>query len=156
MIIPDNLQTWIQQQSVPLLVILGCLVGGFLLLYISARRRRTALVKNRVGVTEQSFTRHMAAYDFDPFISKETYRYLQQVQLVDFPILPGDSLDEDLGLDSDDVKESVRDLLRVTGREFRPGILIAPIITVEDLVRYLQASPRSGETEMDLQQAAAS
>lgn len=145
MIPPYTPLIWIQEQSIPLLIILGCMVGGFLLLYISARRRRFEMTKNRVGVTEQSFVRHMAAYDFDPFIAKETYRYLQQVQLVDFPILPGDSLDEDLGLDQDDIKESVRDLLRATGREFRPGILTSPIVTVEDIVRYLQASPRAGE-----------
>jgi hypothetical protein len=152
-ITPYTFSIWVQEQAVPLLIIFSCLVGGFLLLYISARRRRSEMVKNRVGVTEQSFVRHMAAYDFDPFLSKETYRYLQQVQLVDFPLLPGDSLDEDLGLDPDDVKESVRDLLRATGREFRPGILSSPIITVEDLVRYLQASPRSGEARELVSQA---
>lgn len=146
MITPYTFSIWIQEQAIPLLVILGCLIGGFLLLYISARRRRQEMAKNRVGVTEQSFVRHMVTYDFDPMIARETYRYLQQVQLVDFPILPGDSLDEDLGLDQDDVKESVRDLLRVTGREFRPGILTSPIVTVEDIVRYLQASPRADES----------
>jgi hypothetical protein len=66
--------------------------------------------------------------------------------IVDFPILPSDALDEDPGLDSEDVKEAVRDLLIRTGREFRPGILTAPMVTVEDLVRYLQASPRMEET----------
>jgi len=121
-------------------------MAGFLILYLSARRRRTEMVRDRAGITEKSFVSHMAAYDFDTNISANTYQYLQEVQLVDFPILPSDALDEDLGLDSEDVKETVRDLLTRTGRAFRPGILTAPIVTVEDLVRYLQASPRQEES----------
>jgi hypothetical protein len=116
------------------------------MLCISAWRRRSELVRGRAGVTEKSFVGHMAVYDFDTDISANTYRYLQEVRLVDFPILPSDALNEDLGLDSDDVKETVRDLLIRTGRAFRPGILAAPIVTVEDLVRYLQASPLQEET----------
>ncbi len=149
----DRLSIWLQDQAVPLAIIFACLLAGFVILYLSAHRRRSSMVRNRAGVTEQSFVRHLAAYDFDPMISKEAYRYLQQIQLVDFPILPSDALDEDLGLDSDDLKESVRDLLQITGREFRPGLLTAPIVTVEDLVRYLQASPRSGEAVQRVSQA---
>jgi hypothetical protein len=146
LVTPNTFQLWLGEQSVPLAIIFGCLLAGFLLLYMSARRRRSELVRDRAGITEKSFVSHMAAYDFDTNISANTYQYLQEVQLVDFPILPSDALDEDLGLDSDDVKETVRDLLIRTGRSFRPGILTAPIVTVEDLVRYLQASPRMEET----------
>jgi hypothetical protein len=61
---------------------------------------------------------------------------------VAFPIDPRDDLDRDLGLDGEDVKLTVRDLLAETGREYLPGQLNSPLVTVVDLVRYIQASPR--------------
>jgi len=70
------------------------------------------------------------------------YRYLQEQQNVAFPIEPLDDLDHDLGLDSEDLEQTIRELLRQTGRENMPGLLSSPLVTVEDLVRYLQASPR--------------
>jgi len=70
------------------------------------------------------------------------YRYLQERQRVNFPILPGDQLDEDLGLDSEDITQTVREMTANLGRQFNPGLLHKPLVTVEDLVRMLQASPR--------------
>jgi len=32
--------------------------------------------------------------------------------------------------------------LAETGREYLPGLLDSPLVTVVDLVRYIQASPR--------------
>ena len=59
-----------------------------------------------------------------------------------FPIEPGDDLDHDLGLDGEELKRTVRDLLAETGREYLPGLLDSPLVTVVDLVRYIQVCPR--------------
>jgi hypothetical protein len=110
--------------------------------YLSAQSRRSSLTRDRSGLTADTFAESLAAYGFDPEIARTAYVYLQQVQQVAFPIDPRDDLDRDLGLDGEDVKLTVRDLLAETGREYLPGLLNSPLVTVVDLVRYIQASPR--------------
>ena len=93
-------------------------------------------------MSETTFTKHLQVYGFDPAITGAAYRYLQEVQLVQFPILAGDDLVEDLGLDNDDVEQTVTELTEALKRELTPGLRHTPLVTVEDLVRLLQASPR--------------
>jgi hypothetical protein len=116
--------------------------ASVLLLRLSAWSRERSLRRRRVGLSQQSFTARLQQYGFDPVITGSTYRYLQEVQLVSFPILPTDKLDEDLGLNADDVEQVVRDLSIALRREFSPGLWTRPLVTVEDLIRLLQASPR--------------
>ncbi|RXH58844.1 hypothetical protein [Granulicella sibirica] len=139
---PDTFQLWISAQTIPLAILATLLAAGFLLLYLSALRRRRALIRERAGHTEEGFVRHLATFGFDPAIARSTYRYLQDVQNVHFPILLHDALDEDLGLGTEDVDESRKDLLAANQRELRPGLRHEPLITVEDLIRFIQASPR--------------
>jgi hypothetical protein len=146
MVTPDTLSLWLKEQSWPLAIIAVLVLGAFLTLKYSARRRREVMNRERSGVTEETFVDHLAQYHFDPVITGTTYRYLQEAQLVPFPILPGDALDEDLGLDSEDVEQSVSELLASLNREEAPGLRHEPLVTVEDLVRHLQASPRKAQS----------
>jgi len=141
---PDSLTVWLKDQSWPIAVILGLIVLTFLVLKFSAARRHKALASQREGVSEDSFVAHLQKYGFDPKITGAAYRYLQEVQRVKFPILPGDALDEDLGLDTEDIDQTISELTEALGRDRSPGLRHTPIVTVEDLVRLLQASPRSG------------
>jgi len=140
-----TLEQWLGEQVVPLFFIGFALLMGLAFLYFSAQSRRAALVRDRSGRTEDTFAEFLAGYGFDPAIARAAYRYLQDVQGVNFPIVPMDDLDRDLGLDDDEVKQAVRDLLAATGREYLPGLLESPLVTVVDLVRYIQASPRRVE-----------
>jgi hypothetical protein len=128
--------------AVPLVCIGFALLVGFAILHVSAQRRRTSLVRNRWRRTENTFVYEMAGWGFDQEIARTTYRYLQERQNVGFPIEPMDDLDRDLGLGSEDLEQTVRELLRETGRAHVPGLLYSPLVTVVDLVRYVQASPR--------------
>jgi acyl carrier protein len=145
MVTPDTLTIWLREQAWPIGIILGAILLAFLVLKISASRRRDVLARERQGITESTFAEHLQRYGFDPVIAAATYRYLQEVQLVKFPILPGDQLDEDLGLDSEDISQTVREMTNALGRQYNPGLLHKPLVTVEDLVRMLQASPRRAE-----------
>ena len=147
MITPDTLSIWIKEQAWPIAIVLICAGLAFALLKYSAKRRVEKLLKEREGVTEQTFTEHLERYGFDAVITSATYRYLQEVQLVQFPIVPGDALDEDLGMDSEDVDQTVRELSVALHREQTPGLRYAPLVTVEDLVRLLQASPRLKQSQ---------
>jgi hypothetical protein len=140
-----TLEQWLGEQMVPLVFIGFAVLMGLVFLYFSAQSRRAALVRDRSGRTEETFAEYLAAYGFDPGIARTTYRYLQRVRGVPFPIVPKDDLDRDLGLDDEEVKQSVRDLLDETGREYLPGLMGSPLVTVVDLVRYIQASPRRVE-----------
>ena len=115
---------------------------GIAMVYLSAKSRRSSLVRDRSGRTEETFAEYLAGYGFDPEISRVTYRYLQRVQKVAFPIEPSDDLDRNLGLDGEEIEQTVRDLLAETGRSYLPGLLDSPLVTVVDLVRHIQASPR--------------
>ena len=137
-----TLQQWLGEQIVPVFLIGFAILMGFAMVYISARNRRSSLARDRSGRTEDTFAEYLAAYGFDPYIARTTYRYLQQTQNVAFPIEPQDDLDRVLGLDEEEVKTTVRDLLDETGREYLPGLLDSPLVTVVDVVRYIQASPR--------------
>jgi len=139
---PFTVQQWLGEQFVPLLLIgLGILIG-FTVLYLSAKSRHSSLARDRSGRTEETFAEYLAEYGFDPEIARATYRYLQEQQKVAFPIEPLDDLDRDLGLDSEDLRETIRGLLAETGRSYLPGLLDSPLGTVADLVRTIQASPR--------------
>ena len=96
----------------------------------------------RSHVNEDTFVNSLIGYGFDPMIARTTYRYLQEKQNVSFPIESSDLLDEDLGLDLADLDQSVNEILTLTGRLHQPGLRHQPIVTVEDLVRFVQASPR--------------
>lgn len=126
----------------PLFFIGFAVLMGFAMVYLSAKSRRSSLVRDRSGRTEETFAESLAVYGFDPEIARTTYRYLQERQKVTFPIEPMDDLDRDLGLDGEDLNRTVRDLLAETGREYLPGMLDSPLVTVVDVVRYIQASPR--------------
>ncbi|HEV2618309.1 MAG TPA: hypothetical protein VGU23_00025 [Acidobacteriaceae bacterium] len=140
-----NLGRWMGEQAVPLFFLGFALLMGLALLYFSAQSRQAALVRDRSGRSEETFVEYLAAYGFDPEIARATYRYLQRVHEVAFPILPQDDLDCDLGLDDDEVSQALRDLLDEAGRTYLPGLIDAPVVKVVDLVRYVQASPRRVE-----------
>ncbi len=137
-----TLQQWLGDQIVPLVFIGFAVLMGLALLYFSAKSRRSALTRDRSGRTEETFVEFLAPYGFDPEIARATYRYLRERQQIAFPILPTDDLDRDLGLNEDEVRITVRDLLGEMGREYLPGMLDSPLVTVVDVVRYIQASPR--------------
>jgi hypothetical protein len=147
MVTPESLSAWLKDQAWLLMIFALLAVGAFLLLKYSARRRAEALSRERAEVTEGSFVEHLAAFNFDPKITGATYRYLQEVQRVSFPILPSDMLDEDLGLGSEDVDQTVSELLIALNRHEAPGLRHQPMLTVEDLIRHLQASPRKSQVK---------
>ncbi|HWB33683.1 MAG TPA: hypothetical protein VG714_10955 [Acidobacteriaceae bacterium] len=138
----SSLEQWLGDQIVPVVFLGFAVLAGLALLYLSAQSGKAAKRRDRSGRTEESFADQLAAHGFDPEIARTAYRYLQMRRGVSFPIEPMDDLDRDLGLDGDEVKESVQDLLRELGREYLPGMLTTPLVTVVDLVRFLQSSPR--------------
>jgi hypothetical protein len=142
---PDTTSIWLSEQAMPFALIVLLLAFVMTVLYLSARNRRTKMNEERSGVNEDTFVSFLSTYGFDANIARSTYRYLQEKQRVSFPIQAADLLDEDLGLDSEDIRESMLDLLSINQRLHQPGVYLSPLVTVEDLVRFVQASPRLSE-----------
>jgi hypothetical protein len=138
----SGLEQWLGEQIVPVFFVAFALLAGAALVYLSAQSRRATLKRQRAGRTEESFAEYLGGYGFDMEIARTTYRYLQDRRGIGFPIEPTDDLDRDLGLDGEDLQETLRDLLQATGRQHLPGMQNTPLVTVVDLVRYIQASPR--------------
>lgn len=139
----SSISAWLGHHAWPLWLLLGAVVVCILLLRISAWARDSHIRRMRRGITQATFTAQLEQYGFDPVITSATFRYLREVQLVPFPVLPGDDLDKDLGLSSEEVEQTVRDLSIGLRREYSPGLQPVPLVTVEDLIRLLQASPRT-------------
>lgn len=138
----SGLQGWLVEQIVPVFFIGFALLAGLALLYFSAQSRAAARRRDRAGQNEDTFVEQLAAHGFDDEIARMTYRCLEERTRVEFPILPGDDLDQDLGLDSDDVRETLMEVTARVGREYLPGLVTVPIVTVAELVRAVQGSPR--------------
>ena len=141
-------QRWLGEQIAFLFLMGFVFLMGLVVVYFSAQNRRSSRRRERPWRNEYTFADDLLRLGFDTKIARATYRYLQARQHVGFPIEPSDDLDRDLGLDEEDLKQTVQDLLAVTGREYLPGLLRAPLVTVEDLMRYIQASPRR-ESDME-------
>lgn len=137
-----SIPAWLGHRAWPLWLLLAVVVGCLLLLRLSAWLREHRLRRRRAGVNQETFTAQLEQYGFDPVITGSTFRYLREVQLVPFPVLPGDDLAKDLGLTPEEIDQTIRDLTLGLRREYSPGLQPTPLVTVEDLIRALQASPR--------------
>ena len=137
-----TIPAWLGHSAWPLCLLLALIVACVVLLRLSAWYREHKLRRQRVGVTQETFTAQLEQYGFDPVITGSTFRYLREVQAIPFPVLPGDDLEKDLDLTAEEIDQSVRDLTLALRREYSPGLQTTPLITVEDLIRLLQASPR--------------
>jgi hypothetical protein len=141
-----SIPAWLGHHAWPLWLLLALIVACVALLRLSAWYREHKLRRQRAGITEATFTAQLEQYGFDPVITSSAFRYLREVQLIPFPVLPGDDLEKDLGLAPEDVYQTVRDLTLALRREYSPGLQPIAPVTVEDLIRLLQASPRITKT----------
>ena len=140
--IPTTLSIWVSQQALLLAVIVVLLSLAMLILHRSARNRRVRMNEARSGTNEDTFVDSLVIHGFDPLITRSTYRYLQNTQRISFPIRAADLLDQDLGLDNAGLDKSASDLIESIARLYQPGHQHDFLVTVEDLVRFIQASPK--------------
>jgi hypothetical protein len=138
----SGIESWLVEQIVPVFFVGFALLAGLALVYFSAQGRKAARRRDRAGQDEDTFVERLAERGFDVEIARTAYRHLEDRTRAGFPILPNDDLDRDLGLDRDDAQESLRELTGKVGREYLPGLVATPLVTVADLLRAVQASPR--------------
>lgn len=138
----SSINPWLLKEIGGVLLLGAGASAAFVYAKIAAARRR-AHSPRAAGLSERSFTEYLRQCGFDPKVAATTYRYLREIQDVRFPILPGDALDWDLGLDEERVGQTLAELTSRLDRQ--PAHTTQLPITVEDLVRTVQYSPRSGE-----------
>jgi hypothetical protein len=138
---PQHATQWVAAQADVIGVIGVLFLGALLILFLSARGHAWMMAHKRAHSTIDTFVRELSEKGYNARICRAVYEYLQTDQKVNFPINPDDALDERLGIAGDDLEQTIRDVLILTEREFCPGLLYRPLVTVEDLVRYVEASP---------------
>lgn len=127
------------------LAVCGFLAVALGTLFFSGMLRHRRMAAAREGESLESFALHLATYGFDPALAEEIYSYLVTEEDVAFPIRHSDRLDEDLRVSEDEVHRMVAHLLRFSRREARPGMRTMPLLTVEDVLRFVQACPITSE-----------
>ena len=138
----ENFADWLHGMMAPLGILLGIALIAWAGLYCLSRAHAWRLARERVGYDEDTFARDMGQHGFDPLLARSVYAYLRDVQKIAFPMMPEDSLDERLGIADKDLEDTIRQCLLDAGREARPGLTVLPPATLEELVRYVQDSPR--------------
>ena len=138
----SGIEQWLVVEAAPLFLVGFALLAGLALLYFSAQSRKATRRRDRAGMDEHTFAESFAARGFDAEIALAVYRNLEDKIRIGFPILPGDDLDRDLGMDSGDVREMLRHITAQIGRDYLPGLVIEPIVSVAEMVRAVQSMPR--------------
>jgi len=138
----SGIEQWLLEQIVPVFFVGFALLAGLALLYFSAQSKKASRRRDRAGQDDTTFAEKLAEHGFDTGIARATYQYLEQRTRPGFPLLPADDLDRDLGMDREDVREALRELTALVGREYLPGLVTTPIATVAELVLAVQSSPR--------------
>ena len=137
--------SWLYQHALPLLI-LG-VAGGIACFYILHKERRARESSgSRADVSARSFAELLQGHGFDKAIALATYWYLQETQGRRFPILPSDSLKDDLGLNAEEVEHTILALMALLDRKPALGWKRASVHTVEDLIEVLQAAPPQAAT----------
>lgn len=137
-----HLSDFLYAQVVPIAGLAVVLLAGLAILYISGISRQRRMIAARKGEDVESFVLNLASLGFSPGIARSTYEYLVTEEDVTFPIHPSDRLDRDLHVSEEDIHRMVANLLRINSREALPGMTLVPFLIVEDVLRYVQASPR--------------
>lgn len=133
---------WLGGMLGPLGIVVAAVFAAIAGLYLLSKVRERSLARERAGADEDTFVQDLSAKGLDAAIASMVYEYLRDVQKVPFPMLPEDSLDEKLGVANEDLEETIQACLTRAQREARPGLMVVPPDTMEDLVRYIQQSPR--------------
>jgi hypothetical protein len=123
------------------------------IVFFCARGNKKMLTETRAGHDMECFVREMTAAGHDESVSRAVYCYIEEMHGIDFPILPGDDLCTTLGITDDDVYRAVPALLTDAGRAPQLGRLKQPIITVADLVDFVERAPLPADYVRELQTA---
>lgn len=137
---PESVRGWFEAQAAPVAILCGVVGTGLLLLAVFAWMNHKRLARNRAGEGIDSFLERMSVHGLDPHLCRLAYAYLQERIGVDYPVLPKDLLDEDLGMTDSEVDEMVSWLLIASSRNYEPGSTPGCILTVADVVRHVQGS----------------
>jgi hypothetical protein len=146
----NNMQTlsdWSMEQLGPLGIFLVIAGIAFVFFFLLARWREWDFARSRSGYGTDDFIRDMRIRGISEDVSRAGYEVIQNEQKVRFPIMPEDALDEQLGITDIDLMDTLVSILTRTGREKKAGLMHLPLVTVEDLLKLVQVSPKVHQTQ---------
>jgi hypothetical protein len=149
----DHAIHWILNDGWTFSVLMVFMVASWVAVFFCARGNKKMLTKTRAGHDMDCFAQEMAAAGHNEDVARAVYRYIQEAHDIDFPILPGDDLSTTLGITDDDVYRAIPALLTGAGRAPQIGRLKQQIITVADLVDFVERAPLPANYVRELQTA---
>lgn len=145
MAVSPQVDSWLYRHAL-VLVALGCMSVMACLYILSKERKARRSTGARTDSSARSFAKLLESNGFDPAIALATYWYLQETQGRRFPILPSDQLERDLCLSAEEIEHTLLALMALLGRKPALGWHRQAVVTVEDLIRVLQASTEQSAT----------
>lgn len=103
----------------------------------------------RAGESICTFARALPLRDLDTWVVRATFEQVRQYLAVNyaaFPLRPSDRLVEDLSIDPEDLDDLASDIAKRTGRSLvgsDTNPYFGRVISVEDLIQFICAQPRS-------------
>ena len=137
-------------KPVPVLTSTGAVVFIIAVLEYRNRLRLRRLAQPRAGESICSYARALPIRELDPWVVRAVFEELQPYVAdhgIPFPIRPADRLAEELGVDAEELNETVAPQIAqrigrsLDGAEHNP--YYGKVMTVEDLVRFFCAQPES-------------
>lgn len=133
---------------------IGCYIGAStVVIHRREKRRFELLSESRNGESICVFAKSFDTRTTDTWVIRAVHQELQAVlhtYAPDFPVRASDLIFEDLGLDSDDLEELLRDVAKRSGRlldasEKNP--YYGSVNTVMDVVLFTNAQPKSAQSK---------
>jgi len=149
----DQPTHWILNDGWSVGVFLVFLAVSGITVFCAAKDRNKRILMSRAGYTVENFLAEMEAAGHDVQVARTVYQFIQGTYRVGFPIQPGDDLYLMLGITDASVWRAMPALLQATGREPRIGRLLKPIVTVQELVHFVEVAPMVSERGWQLQTA---
>lgn len=138
---PTTVLAWFQGQGSILAILLAVAAVFLLVLAASSYARRRHLAHTRSGDDMASYLQTMQSRGFDPEIARLAYAFLQDRLAIDYPVLPEDELDRDLGISESEIGDMLAFMLFTSGRVDSPHSTPNTLTTVADMVQRVQTSP---------------
>lgn len=140
---PTTVLGWFQSQGSILAILLAIVGVVLLVLAASAYARHRRLSQTRSGDDMASFIHTMQSRGYDPEIARLAYVFLEERLAIDYPVLPEDELDRDLGISETEIFDMLAFMLFTSGRTDSPRSTPNTLTTVADIVQRVQTSPVS-------------
>ncbi|MDE3104976.1 MAG: hypothetical protein KGK08_07355 [Acidobacteriota bacterium] len=141
---------WLSEHVLPLILVLCLTVLASVFYYLAYTRKvASALLRGEATPVPAAggyppphrvVASSAAAHDLDPEVLRAAHVYLHQTRGVGQLVPPAARLTEEIGLSASEIRAAAAELVQSCGRK-APAADLPILVTLADLVRYVQSAP---------------